>query len=62
MQMRKRRQGKENIPEGFSFKKKKGTHQLGCFCPPFGVYMFSFQEYHLESCFQSPFLYSATNS
>lgn len=29
--------GKENIPEGFSFKKKKCTHQLGCSSPPFGV-------------------------
>ena len=48
MQIKQRIPGKENIPEGFSFKKKKCIHQLGCSSPPFGVYVFSFQEYHLR--------------
>lgn len=50
MQMRQYIPGKENIPEGFSFK-KKCTHQLGCSSPPCGVSVFSFQEYHLQLCF-----------
>lgn len=50
MQIRQRIPGKENIPEGFAFK-KKCTHQLGCSSPPFGVYVFSFQEYHLRFVF-----------
>lgn len=50
MQIRQRIPGKENIPEGFAFK-KKCAHQLGCSSPPFGVYVFSFQEYHLRFVF-----------